>query len=772
MKLVDTHVPSATDNPLDPRQLPLCREPLELIMPVRTRAKDDDQIHARKILIGILVSTAVAVVELSVVLIWEAFTLVHAVVFWVVSSALLQNAITQRTAPFRPAVNFTRFTLLVSLANVALVTSIHLMDGYRYLLPVSLIGLVHQMISFRRHTIAEAVAGMHDRETVRRFRWWKQIPATLHPCSRWQGFVAAVQSYLSYGRDQIKSPASLRSPAGAYVWRLASSIFSVTLITMSIYIGFSSRVIAWINDLLEPLLFEPGKIAAISWVLICPIAGMLGWLVALALSIWRFSGRALALKEAQISTPKWRPMLDRLEGSANEIERESLWLGWVSYDYSPILWPISKLFQHSWICGSTGSGKTSWLLAVILDQLIYRKPDVQVIVIDLKSHTYEMLSAMQRAAADQSVKCGRSIPVKYFTLREGDATYLLDVFSQGWWKQLATPQRTGVILSALSLQYSAAYGESYYRDSAYKFLSHVLDRHPMVGSWAELVQRLRDAQRGAKPHELSERVKQDGEHVLLIIERLASLAALNCDAAMDQQIRDEAIDFLAGHCYFALNALENGLIAGEVGRLVTGAILGAARAMPNRETILVIDEWQEMVSRDLERLLSQARSLGVGVVLSNQYTAQLITKDMDMRSTIEANTNLQAWMKVTDDIGREQLRRLGGQEIIPLFGYQIRQGQTASISVTETVQDRIPGTLASRVSSDPMQLFMRLTENAGYAQFHDLIFAARSMFHQDKTDYEDAQAMPWPAGASGTLINRHRIPKQRRTTSRSVTIGP
>ena len=212
--------------------------------------------------------------------------------------------------------------------------------------------------------------------------------------------------------------------------------------------------------------------------------------------------------------------MDRLEQSPNKTEKESLWVGWVDADRTPILYPMSQLFKHSWIVGKTGSGKSAWVMGAILDQLIYRS-DYQVVLIDLKATSNELLGVMYRAAHARHKRNGVLPEVRHFTLQQGASTHLFDIFSQAWWQQSPVPQRCSVILSALGLAYSQAYGQSFYRDSAYEFLSFVLNRHPDVATWEELLRRMQEAIRWAKePHELSRRCKEDAEHIVFVVNDL------------------------------------------------------------------------------------------------------------------------------------------------------------------------------------------------------------------------------------------------------------
>ncbi len=143
-----------------------------------------------------------------------------------------------------------------------------------------------------------------------------------------------------------------------------------------------------------------------------------------------------------------------------------------------------------------------------------------------------------------------------------------------------------------------------------------------------------------------------------------------------------------------------------------------------------------------------------------------------MRPIVEGNTSLQAWMSVTDAVGREQLRRLGGQEIAILASQRLQPGKETSVTFSQSLQDRVSGNLVSAITSDTRQFLIRITDNVGYACYGDLLFAARNMFHQPKRMYDAACQMSWPAPTPSTMTNKNSIPKRRSAANRSSTVAP
>ncbi len=748
MAIQDLYVPAATENPLghgtSGRHLPRTRPTLEF--PVTTHSKAQDYAHASFLLLFMTGCGAAAMIlcalpsgELTANTRYLVVAFLFGAVFY------LRRHAAQKGPPILLAISMASVIAGVFFLSTVLLPLPWLAVG------LAVAGLVSEAFRFRKHYLHCATAGLFSPKLVASFRRRHRLPPGVRAGATITGFNDAVVSYLTYNRAGVSAPGVLCSPAGGYRERLARTMAVVVLST-----------VAWASwdatDTMADQASSESREGEMNFYQ--PLGALAVWFMANFLATCSFAGKAYALQQRQFSTEAWPGLLERLRTSPDPVERNSLWLGFVECDRSPILYPVKSLFRHVWLVGKTGSGKTAYLMFLI-DQLIDRG-DLSVIYLDLKAMSFEVLAGMQNSAARISQRLGTTIPVKHFTLDHGQATFLLDIFPQQWWTRLPSPQRTGVVLSALSLAYSRAYGESFYTDSAYDLVHFVLQRHPDVRSWADLQVRMEEAIRYAKPWELSEEVKRDGGHAALVVKRLAALPAINNYGAHSSSVAQNAIDFSAAfqspqHAYFALSAIQNGLVAGEVGRLAIAALLNTACAMKQRShgVVLIIDEFQELVTSQLGLLLAQARGLGIGVILANQTTSQLVTKDCDLRPIVEGNTSLQAWFQITDDVGREQMKRLGGQQIVEFTSRHVssREPFQTSYTFSEQIVDRVPGTLVSAVSSDPRRCMLRLTDNEGYACYGDLMFVAQTMYHQTESQYKACCAMPWPAATAETLIN-------------------
>ena len=207
--------------------------------------------------------------------------------------------------------------------------------------------------------------------------------------------------------------------------------------------------------------------------------------------------------------------------------------------------------------------------------------------------------------------------------------------------------------------------------------------------------------------------------------------------------------------YCAFSSLLAPTSSPENARVVVSALMTAATTTPHtRPILLVLDEFQQMVAPGtLQLLLRQSRSLGISVILSNQTVDDLKAGAFDLTSTVEGNTSTQAWFKVTDQLGLEQLRRLGGTVVDTLRDVS-HDGQNSTTRVTERqlLVDRFAANDVAEAASCQDAFILRLTDNSGYAQYSGYPFIARSIYHLTQKEYDRRTRIDWPAKSAQTIL--------------------
>ncbi|MAT13673.1 MAG: hypothetical protein CMJ46_00160 [Planctomyces sp.] len=163
-----------------------------------------------------------------------------------------------------------------------------------------------------------------------------------------------------------------------------------------------------------------------------------------------------------------------------------------------------------------------------------------------------------------------------------------------------------------------------------------------------------------------------------------------------------------------------------------------------------------MAAQSLEYLLQLSRSLGIGVILSNQSMEDLNLPGSRLVSSIESNCRYRQWFGVTSVEDRKRIKELAG-ETIELFKTETdaiaSDGKsTWGNAFSETVVPRINGNEISRTSARQNTSLVHLTMDAGYAQFGGLPFTLYHDFHISFEEYLRRQNMPWPSDEPGMFV--------------------
>ncbi len=722
-------------NPVNVDALP--QEPLRSQWPVRDRLP---RRHALRISL-LLCGAIIAPMLLQNGFLWTYLALdsPSLTVFWMF--LLIYVVILPLLTQMRNGSWFYLATIACSFALMKIPIGISLL-----LLPLLLIYAVRK---FRHHYLEYCIATPLKRSVAQQFRKHGTLPAGAKLVPILKDFGNAITSWFGYNYKNHKLPGIWQSPAGSQITRLALTVFTLLLLSTTV----SPIVFLLIGD--QPL--DVGSLSPQMAVLAYSLPS-LGLLLACFLGSLSMLGKAGGLRNSATLPKQWGPLLQDLANSPNMHEQESLYMGHVVADNSPILNPLKTVGQHLWISGSTGSQKTTTLL-FLLEQLIHRGHSV--ICLDLKADSFELLQTL--------IKATRSInkhnDAWHFTIRHGWATQLCSPFAQSFWNNISPSERTDIHLASMGLGFTRDYGESWFSDASYQVLDFVNEKYPDIASYRELEERVVYEMAHARAHELSSSVKKDGEHAGLIIRRLAKVETLNVSPHHPQSARDAALDLSSlfnkqGVAYWGLNSLVAPIVSAEVSRVILATLLASATSLQKKKhnVVLVIDEFQQMVAPGaLQLALRQARSLGISIILSNQTVADLKTHKNDFVPAVEGNTATQIWMKGCGRDAIDQIQRLGGKYIDQLRSITTNSEGNHSVTTQEVIVDRFDATTIAKVSSDVGSFLMRITNNDGYAQYNGIPFIARSDYHLEFSEYQRRCSAPWPAlGSTSVCVGQNR----------------
>lgn len=430
-------------------------------------------------------------------------------------------------------------------------------------------------------------------------------------------------------------------------------------------------------------------------------------------------------------------------------ERDHLWLGTSATNDYPILLSRRILSEHAHILGSSGSGKTALGLAPLMTQLI-RLADSSVVIIDLKGDNALFTGAREEAEA-------AGLPFQWFTDELGSSTFVFNPLLQAHRARLSTLQRTDLLMGAFGLHYSRAYGEAYYSDIQNHLLFRALRHEPDCPSFRRLYELLRNR---ALYRDMDKKELRDAAHIWKIVDRLASFPSLNaCEGdGVSQRVLDNAIDmgevFSAPRVlYFYLPAALESLAVEEIARLALYNLLTAAVKAKGQRTqvYLFIDEFQQIVSSNLEIILRQARKFGIGVILANQAIADLKTREVDLTPVVSANTNLKQIFSVADVFHQDMLIKASGEAMYEMVSVTEKWTEPNVVRTQESVGPRLWRNDIIDFSNHPQRSLVQIDRGHGFTQFGGYPFVMVSKFHITKKEYERRDRAPWPDGDPRTI---------------------
>ena len=618
-----------------------------------------------------------------------------------------------------------------------------------------------------------------------------------NPAVAFENFWSAWHSWCNYNRHDHPAAGVLHSPAGTCSVRLGIVVLLVMQVSLlmaritSVPPVFIKQLAATSDIPQQPAWVGLGITLLLwaGWIAVPVIVSlMLIGLVAFPALI-AFSGQPRKSR----SVGNWQEITQSVRSSPNPIERQSLYLGRLACDGSPLLVPRTVFQEHAHILGDSGSGKTARGLIPLAEQLV-ADGESSLVVIDLKGDSQEILAALQIAAT----RTGRStpIPLRYFSIREDQATYAFNIFQLPCWQRLNLFQRTDVLCGALGLVYGTDYGKGYFSSANAAVLYATLRHFPEIDSFAELSNRLTYVMQHAKSHGLDDVSSQAGNHVWMTAERLASFKPLNVTAhsTPNSEVHSQAIDpatlFERQEIhYFHLSSTLGPGSSPEIARLAMFTLLTSATLMKrNRPVYLLIDEFQRVAAHNVDTILQIARSMNVGVILANQSMTDLRQSHLD--TVLESNCRYRQWYAISCPEEQHRLSKASGETIDILNSTTVSTTRDAGETRTtvghtqsEYVAPRLTLNDVKLASDHPNQSIVLVNRGAGYSQFGGMPIVVESDFHISESEFLKRKHQPWPAGDPGTFVpatwtpqaNPKSPPRRRKGSVPQITeetIGP
>ncbi|WP_417377247.1 type IV secretory system conjugative DNA transfer family protein [Gimesia maris] len=432
--------------------------------------------------------------------------------------------------------------------------------------------------------------------------------------------------------------------------------------------------------------------------------------------------------------------------------------GRVAADGSPTIINRDLFWEHVHILGNSGSGKSSMRLAPLVEQTI-GFGDTSLIFIDLKADKLENLAACFAAKEELKHRTGIDLPIRVFTLQLGKPSHIFNPFLTGGLNNMSFADRVSLITEPLGLFYGLIYGQGHFSALNSATVRECLVANPGISSFHELYCAMMTQAMDWTSYVGSQHRKD----YIQVAETVLSLAGCNVlnvthSTPHSQEALENQIDLAAAFqspaiYYFHLPSVTSPFVAQTIGRLVVKYLLIAADAAPRKVKVqVVIDEFQQMISDNLDIVFQQARGRDIGMVIANQSIGDLRNVGPVLLSAIEGNCAIRQWLSVTTAEDIEHLAKLFGTR--KEFHRTITES-TERRSVSRTLRDepRITVNCLHQVSSDPFLSVTQIKgERGGFAQYRGVPFVVRNAFHISHEEYLRRLGFQWPPDLPGMVV--------------------
>lgn len=595
-------------------------------------------------------------------------------------------------------------------------------------------------------------------------------------------FWSAVRWWCAYNVGNDVAPGILQSPSGDHHARtqyllLAASLagFLAVRTTLSVPLivatsGSFKPVVDWFSSLSPQLLVLNFTLFILLFVS-APIVLLLANVFVVGLPVF---GHYRFVAQKNVAPTEWQALMNQVSRSPNPHVQGSIYQGHVACDGSPVFIPRSVFHTPVHIAGDTGVGKTARGIIPLAEQLLSDR-NSSLVMIDMKGDSHELLASLKKSADDISLQTGQTVPVRYFTTLQDDATFAFNPFLFECWPRLTVDQQADIICAALGLLYGMDYGEGHFSTANTAFVNSVLRHFPEVRSFADLADRMLFALKRPKSVGLDDSIQSDGSHVRRIVAQLANVSPLNVSVGntpsddVVAEVMDPAGLFRQPEIhYFHLSSTLGPGVAPHIARLAVYMLLTTAKlSSRDKQVYLIIDEFQRIATSNLDYLLQLSRSMGVGVTLANQSIADLRKCGLD--TVIDSNCRYRRWFGVAAWEEQDRLVKGSGECVDQLAGWSMQtstdsQGrlrESFSESGNEFIGPRLTKNDIKLVTDDDRKSIIQLTRGAGYSQYGGLPLVVESDFHITKEEYERRRDSPWPTGEHGTFKPDEWQPSRR-----------
>ncbi|WP_371375240.1 type IV secretory system conjugative DNA transfer family protein [Sporomusa aerivorans] len=363
---------------------------------------------------------------------------------------------------------------------------------------------------------------------------------------------------------------------------------------------------------------------------------------------------------------------------------DGVFLGIDNLSQKPIILSTQEINQHVFLCGTTGSGKTTTIFCFADFAM---RTNLPLVIVDGKGD-WDFVQSIK----DMADKYNRSFQL--FSISEPDKSYHYNPLASGG------PTELKDRLIELS-----EWKEPYYQYMAERYLQLALtlfekahesfDLYSFVMGMTpgklQMLARQLDAPDSVMDY--LENVDKKGisgliDRLNLIIE--SQIGYLFFDESEKTIELNKAVE-VGNVVLFSLDSLAYPLYAKLVGRLVINDLKAVASKRTKKDTLImtIYDEFNVFASRNVVDLINKSRSKGFAALISTQSLADLDVVDNALKSQIIQNCNTLIVQRQNDAKDAEELSKIIGTEDSFSLTQQIGSNNSTGLGSVRFVKEFI-----------------------------------------------------------------------------------
>ncbi len=285
-----------------------------------------------------------------------------------------------------------------------------------------------------------------------------------------------------------------------------------------------------------------------------------------------------------------------------------------------------------------------------------------------------------------------------------------------------------VLIEAFNQDYGLLYGAAYY---SMRSLSALLRVANHVVSQSQGGKRL-DFHQVGQYFERNNKFDRDEAQIKMAFEFLMNYAQLRrppADAPHRREVQwRRALDD-SEIIYFFCPSMGQATTARQVAGLGLYTLLataqlrkdsGANQGVGHRHAWVIVDEFHELAGRSFASLLAQSSKFGISLILANQTTTQLETRDVNLAHVIRDNTLAKMYFTVTGKQDFDDLQGFSSEDLQPIPGQAVVHDSGLNERITESISHRITSKLKRdeilSTSSKGKNCFLILDDGSGHRE--------------------------------------------------------